>query len=167
MKTNKIFVAALALPMLFACTKENIKPSIEGETFDISVTVNSDDTKAVFDDAEGILWVNPGSAGLVTSEWETVVAQKSTAATVSEDGRQSTFKFEGITAGSYRLFYPYCETYYPNIKFTVPANQTQDAAGKSSDIFAGMATENITAAEGENSVVDVKYQTVGSYIHFL
>lgn len=166
MKTNKIFAAALALPMLFACTKENIKPSIEGETFDISVTVNSEDTKAVFDDAEGLLWVNPGSAGLVTSELNDVKAQCSTAATPSEDGRKSTFKFDGITAGTYRLFYPYAETYYPNIKFTVPANQTQDAAGKSSDIFAGMATADITAVDGENNV-DVTYQTVGSYIHFL
>ena len=171
MKTRKIFAAALALPMLFACTKVEIAPTeqpAQGDKgFDISVTVNSDnETKAVFDDAEGILWVNPGSAGLVTSEHNDVKAQCSTAATPSEDGRQSTFKFEGITAGTYRLFYPYCETYYPNIKFTVPANQTQDAGGKSSDIFAGMATKDITAVEGENSV-DVKYQTVGSYIQFL
>lgn len=171
MKTRKIFAAALALPMLFACTKVEIVPTeqpAEGDKgFDISVVVNSDnETKAVFDDAEGILWVNPGSAGLVTSEFDNVPAQKSTAATPSEDGRQSTFKFEGITAGTYRLFYPYCETYYPNIKFTVPANQTQDAGGKSSDIFAGMATEDITATEGENSV-DVKYRAVGSYIQFL
>lgn len=172
MKTRKIFAAALALPMLFACTKVEIVPTeqpAQGDKgFDISVIVNSDnETKAVFDDAEGILWVNPGSAGLVTSQSNTVAAQKSTAATPSEDGRQSTFKFTGITAGTYRLFYPYCETYYPNIKFTVPANQTQDAGGKSSDIFAGMATEDITATEGENSVVDVKYKTVGSYIQFL
>ena len=167
MKTNKIFAAALMLPMLFACTKENIKPSIEGKTFDISVTVNSDDIKAVFDDTEGILWVNPGSAGLVTSQYDNVVAQKSTESTPSVDGRKSTFKFTGITAGSYRLFYPYCETYYPNIKFTVPANQTQDEAGKSSDIFAGMATKDIVATKGENNVEDVKYQTVGSYIQFL
>lgn len=171
MKTRKIFAAALALPMLFACTKVEIVPTeqpAQGENgFEITVTVNSDnETKAVFDDAEGLLWVNPGSAGLVTSEHNDVKAQCSTAATPSEDGRQSTFKFEGITAGTYRLFYPYCETYYPNIKFTVPANQTQDAGGKSSDIFAGMATEDITAVEGENSV-DVKYQTVGSYIQFL
>ena len=172
MKTRKIFAAALALPMLFACTKVEIVPTeqpAEGDKgFDISVTVNSDnETKAVFDDAEGILWVNPGSAGLVTSQYYDVKAQQSTAATPSPDGRQSTFKFTGITAGTYRLFYPYCETYYPNIKFTVPANQTQDDGGKSSDIFAGMATKDITATDGENSVVDVKYQTVGSYIQFL
>ncbi|MGM9791467.1 MAG: hypothetical protein ACI3Y4_03585 [Candidatus Cryptobacteroides sp.] len=171
MKTRKIFAAALALPMLFACTKVEIvpteKPAQGDKGFDISVTVNFDnETKAVFDDTEGILWENPGSAGLVTSEYNDVKAQCSTAANPSEDGRQSTFKFEGITAGTYRLFYPYCETYYPNIKFTVSANQTQDAEGKSSDIFAGMATDNITAVEGENSV-DVKYQTVGSYIQFL
>lgn len=168
MKTRSLLAAALALPMLFACNKENITPSLEGKGFDFSVTVSSDeDTKAVFDDTKGILWVNPGSAGLVTSQYNDVVAQKSTAATASKDGRQTTFKFEGITAGSYRLFYPYAETYYPNIKFTVPANQTQDASGQSSDIFAGMAIEDITAVAGENNVADVKYQTVGSYIHFL
>ncbi|MGM9752600.1 MAG: hypothetical protein ACI3ZK_00905, partial [Candidatus Cryptobacteroides sp.] len=172
MKTRKLFAAALALPMLFACTKENIvpseKPAEEGKGFDITVTVNSDEeSKAIFDDAQGILWVNPGSAGLVTSEGTTVAAQKSIDATVIEEGRKSSFKFEDIKAGTYRLFYPYCETNYPNIKFTVPANQTQDAAGKSSDIFAGMATEDITADDGENSVVDVKYKTVGSYIQFL
>lgn len=168
MKTRKLFAAALALPMLFACTKENIKPSIEAETFDISVTVNSDDTKAVFDDTEGLLWVNPGSAGLVTSQSETEAAKESTKANPSEDGRKSTFTFTGITAGrTYRLFYPYCETYYPNIKFTVPAIQTQNAVGKSSDIFAGMATADITAGDGDNNLVDVKYQTVGSYIQFL
>ena len=94
MKTRSLLSAALALPMLFACNKENITPSLEGKGFDFSVTVSSDeDTKAVFDDAEGIKWVNPGSAGLVTSEFNTVVAQKSTAATPSEDGRKSTFKF--------------------------------------------------------------------------
>lgn len=171
MKTRKIFAAALALPILFACTKVEIVPTeqpAEGDKgFDISVVVNSDnETKAVFDDAEGIFWVNPGSAGLVTSQYYDVKAQQSTAATPSPDGRQSTFKFTGITAGNYRLFYPYCETYYPNIKFTVPANQTQDAGGKSSDIFAGMATGDIIATDGENSV-DVKYRTVGSYIQFL
>ena len=171
MKTRKIFAAALALPILFACTKVEIVPTeqpAEGDKgFDISVVVNSDnETKAVFDDAEGILWVNPGSAGLVTSTSTTEAAKKSSAATVSEGGRKSAFTFTGITAGTYRLFYPYCETYYPNIKFTVPANQTQDAGGKSSDIFAGMATEDITATEGENSV-DVKYRAVGSYIQFL
>ena len=167
MNTRSLFAAALALPMLFACTKENITPSLEGKGFDFSVTVSSDeDTKAVFDDAEGILWVNPGSAGLVTSEFNTVVAQKSSAATASPNGRQSTFKFEGITAGSYRLFYPYAETYYPNIKFTVPANQTQEAGKTSSDIFAGMATEDVTATQGENNIQDVTYKTVGSYIQF-
>lgn len=169
MKTRKLFAAALALPMLFACTKENIvpteKPVEEGKGFDITVTVNSDnETKAVFDDAKGVLWVNPGSAGLVSIS-TTEAAKKSSAATVSEGGRKSAFKFEGITAGTYRLFYPYCETSYPNIKFTVPANQTQYDGGKSSDIFAGMATEDITATDGEN--VDVKYKTVGSYIQFL
>lgn len=167
MKTRSLLAAALALPMLFACNKENITPSLEGKGFDFSVTVSSDeDTKAVFDDAEGIKWVNPGSAGLVTSEYNDVEAQKSTAATAIEEGRQSTFKFEGITAGTYRLFYPYQKTYYPNIKFTVPANQTQDASGKSSDIFAGMATEDVDATQGENNIKDVKYQTVGSYIQF-
>ncbi len=170
MKTRKLFAAALALPMLFACTKENIvpseKPVEEGKGFDITVTVNSDnETKAVFDDTDGIFWVTPGSAGLVSTS-TTEAAKKSSDATVSEGGRKSAFKFEGITAGTYRLFYPYCETSYPNIKFTVPANQTQDAAGKSSDIFAGMATKDINAAEGEN-VVDVKYRAVGSYIQFL
>lgn len=167
MKTNKLIAAAL-LPLLFSCAKENIEPTIKGETFDISITVSpDDDTKAIFDDAEGVLWINPASAGLVTSEWDTVVAQKSTAATVSGDERKATFKFEGITAGTYRLFYPYAETYYPNLKFTVAANQTQDAGGKSSDIFAGMATEDITAQRGENNIVDVKYKAVGSYIQFL
>lgn len=167
MNTRSIFAAALALPMLFACTKENITPSLEGKGFDFSVTVSSDeDTKAVFDDTEGIKWVNPGSAGLVTSEFNTVVAQKSTAATPSEDGRKSTFTFQGITAGSYRLFYPYAETYYPNIKFTVPANQIQEAGKISSDIFAGMATEDVTATKGENNIQDVTYKTVGSYIQF-
>lgn len=167
MKTNKLIAAAL-LPLLFSCAKENIEPSIKGETFDISITVSpDDDTKAIFDDAEGVLWINPASAGLVTSEWDTVVAQKSTAATVSDDNRQATFTFAGITAGTYRLFYPYVETYYPNLKFTVAANQTQDAGGKSSDIFAGMATEDITAQQGENNIVDVKYKAVGSYIQFL
>ena len=167
MKTNKLIAAAL-LPLLFSCAKENIEPSIKGETFDISITVSpDDDTKAIFDDAEGVLWINPASAGLVTSEWDTVVAQKSTAATVSDDNRQATFTFAGITAGTYRLFYPYVETYYPNLKFTVAANQTQDAGGKSSDIFAGMATEDITAIDGENNIVDVTYKAVGSYIQFL
>lgn len=167
MKTNKLIAAAL-LPLLFSCAKENIEPTIKGETFDISITVSpDDDTKAIFDDAEGVLWINPASAGLVTSKWDTVVAQKSTAATVSGDERKATFKFEGITAGTYRLFYPYAETYYPNLKFTVAANQTQDAGGKSSDIFAGMATEDITAQQGENNIVDVKYKAVGSYIQFL
>ena len=167
MKTRNLLAAALALPMLFACNKENITPSLEGKGFDFSVTVSSDeDTKAVFDDTKGILWVNPGSAGLVTSKDSDVVVKKSTAANPSEDGRQSTFKFENITAGNYRLFYPYQETNYPNIKFTVPANQTQDASGQSSDIFAGMATEDVTAADGENNIKDVKYQTVGSYIQF-
>src|SRR5574344_827404 len=99
MKTNKLIAAAL-LPLLFSCAKENIEPTIKGETFDISITVSpDDDTKAIFDDTEGVLWINPASAGLVTSEWETVVAQKSTAATASDDKRQATFKFEGITAG--------------------------------------------------------------------
>ena len=168
MKTRSFFAAALALPMLFACTKENITPSLEGKGFDFSVTVSSDeDTKAVFDDTEGILWVNPGSAGLVKIDETTKAALQSTEATPSEDGRQSTFKFEGITAGSYRLFYPYAETYYPNIKFVVPATQTQEAGKISSDIFAGMATEDVTAAESENTInVNVKYQTVGSYIQF-
>ena len=167
MKTNKLIAAAL-LPLLFSCAKENIEPSIKGETFDISITVSpDDDTKAIFDDAEGVLWINPASAGLVTSEWETVGAQRSTAATVSDDKRQATFTFTGITAGTYRLFYPYAETYYPNLKFTVAANQTQDAGGKSSDIFAGMATEDITAQQGENNIVDVNYKAVGSYIQFL
>lgn len=167
MKTNKLIAAAL-LPLLFSCAKENIEPSIKGETFDISITVSpDDDTKAIFDDAEGVLWINPASAGLVTSEWDTVVAQKSTAATVSDDNRQATFTFAGITAGTYRLFYPYVETYYPNLKFTVAANQTQDAGGKSSDIFAGMAEKDITATDGENNIVNVKYKAVGSYIQFL
>lgn len=170
MKTRKLFAAALALPMLFACTKENIvpseKPVEEGKGFDITVTVNSvNETKAIFDDTKGVLWVTPGSAGLVSTS-TTEAAKKSSAATVSEGGRKSAFEFTGITAGTYRLFYPYCETSYPNIKFTVPANQTQAAAGKSSDIFAGMATEDIIATDEEN-VVDVKYKTVGSYIQFL
>lgn len=167
MKTRSLLAAALALPLLFSCNKENITPSLEGKGFDFSVTVSSDeDTKAVFDDTEGILWVNPGSAGLVKIDEPTKAALQSTGSTPSEDGRQSTFKFEGIVAGSYRLFYPYQETYYPNIKFTVPANQTQEAGKISSDIFAGMATEDVTAADGENNIKDVKYQTVGSYIQF-
>ena len=51
MKTNKLIAAAL-LPLLFSCAKENIEPSIKGETFDISITVSpDDDTKAIFDEA--------------------------------------------------------------------------------------------------------------------
>ena len=168
MKTNKLIAAAL-LPLLFSCAKENINQNditTQGG-FDISITAISDaPSKAIYDDEKGILWANPGKAGLVKKDGTTAAFSSSESVSVSDDKQKATFSFSGITTDYYRLYYPYTdETYYRNIKFAVPRIQ-HSTPGLSSDIIAGVASEDVHVQESYTNDATVKFLTVGSYIKF-
>ncbi len=168
MKTNKLIAAAL-LPLMFSCAKENINQNditTQGG-FDISITAISDaPSKAIYDDEKGILWDNPRKAGLVKKDGTTAAFSSSEIVSVSDDKQKATFSFSDITTDYYRLYYPYTDdTYYRNIKFAVPRIQ-HSTPGFSSDIIAGVASEDVHVQESYTNDATVKFLTVGSYIKF-
>ncbi|MGN1212137.1 MAG: hypothetical protein ACI4TM_10660 [Candidatus Cryptobacteroides sp.] len=168
MKTTKTILAAAMLPLLFSCVKEEVTNGSErpNKEPNFAITVSTDpELKAVFDDADGLKWVTPGKAGLVKKD-NTTAALESTDVTVSENAQQATFKFSVETNDNYRLYYPYTgETYYRNIKFTVPSFQ-KSKPGTSEDVFAGVATTDVEVSGEFTSAEDVIFKAVGSYIRF-
>lgn len=172
-------LAALMLPFVFACTKENLvednTPQQKTDLLTVVVSQGSSasgESKAVFDDNLGMIWTPGGQAGLLEVRNTTQKPFGSKSMTVSDDKRQATFSFE-VTGydqykSFYRLFYPYIEDTYPeNVKFVVPAEQTQSVAGASSDIFCGMSKELRNFDPNNSAYEAVHFQAVGSYLKFM
>ncbi len=174
MKTVKTILVAAVLPLLFSCAKENpvIEKPIENpeETsckFTIVATGETSDqetqSKALFEDNSGIVWVSGEKAGIAPEEGTAV--ESAGLSDISEDGFKASFQFTA-NAGTYRIFHPYnAESTWGNYKFEVPAAQQQAEVGKSSDIFALVGKEDLTLEENA-TVADSKMKAVGSYIFF-
>lgn len=169
MKTNRL-LAAMLLPVLFACTKEDdsVKNPNSGEKFDFTITVSEDPssiTKASFDDAKGIYWTAGRKAGIVNSAGEkTESAQLSN---IYENGQKASFVFSETNTGEYKFFYPYhSEANNKTIPFWVDPNQST-SAGNSADCFAVVSTELVTLdATNHDTPAETHYKVVGSYIRF-
>lgn len=169
MKTNRL-LAAMLLPVLFACTKEDdsVKNPNSGEKFDFTITVSEDPssiTKASFDDAKGIYWTAGGKAGIVNAAGEkTESAQLSN---IYENDQKASFEFSETNTGEYKFFYPYhSEANATTIPFWVDPNQST-SAGNSADCFAVVSTGLVTLdATKHDTPAETHYKVVGSYIRF-
>lgn len=173
MKTRSLFAAALALPMLFACTKENINPSvnpIEEEKFDFTVNVISpaEKTKAFFSDENGIYWKDVDKKGGIinaSSKYESTEMSHYSYGVEGVDN-QASFKFTAAE-GNYRFYYPHhSESTFNKIVFEVDTYQTT-GVGASSDIFAVISEDLVSLTSNKDLAANTRYQVVGSYIQFL
>lgn len=168
MKTNRL-LAAMLLPVLFACTKEDDsgKNPNSGEKFDFTITVSEDPssiTKASFDDAKGIYWTAGGKAGIVNADGKIESDQLSN---IYENGQKASFVFSGADGGEYKFFYPYhSDANNETIPFWVDPNQST-SAGYSADCFAVVSTGLVTLdATNHDTPAETHYKVVGSYIRF-
>lgn len=171
MKTNRL-LAAMLLPVLFACTKEDdsVKNPNSGEKFDFTITVSEDPssiTKASFDDAKGIYWTAGGKAGIVNSDGVKTESFQLQKIYESNGSQQASFVFSETNTGEYKFFYPYhSEANNETIPFWVDPNQST-SAGKSADCFAVVSTGLVTLdATNHDTPAETHYKVVGSYIRF-
>lgn len=174
MKTRKLFAAALALPMLFACTKENIVPSekpAQGDKYDFTINVipAENETKAFFSDENGIYWDNVAKKGgiiNVSNKYESTEMSHYHYPEGEGVHNQASFKFSAAE-GDYRFFYPYhSESTFDKIIFEVDTYQTT-GVGASSDVFSVISKDLVSLTTNSDLAADTKYQVVGSYIQFL
>ena len=175
MKTRKIFAAALALPMLFACTKVEIVPTeqpAQGDKYDFTINVipAENETKAFFSDENGIYWDNVDKkGGIINSSSDKYESTEMSHYHYPEGegvDNQASFKFSA-TEGQYRFFYPYrSESTFDKIYFEVDTYQTT-GVGASSDVFAVISKDLVSLTSSNDLAAETRYQVVGSYIQFL
>lgn len=183
MKTTNTFFAALLLPLLFSCTKEEAKidTDITGK-YDFTITACEDEnsiTKASLSDDEGICWTPGGKAGIVDAEGNKTESSPLTAEkiyTYPEDVQdqnakkynQASFVFNDTNTGEYKFFYPYhADANNSLIPFWVDPSQTT-SAGKSADCFALVSNGLVTLDPTKHDTgAHTTYKVVGSYIRFI
>lgn len=175
MKTNKIIAAAL-LPLMFACTKENIgQISPENGKFDVTINVSPEDSKAYMDETHGLLWkagdnyfagIVKGDKNLKSNKLDNVYPYPYVQGNPSN---QASFNWTGVEEmGEYKFYYPFhSESNAESLKFWVPVYSKANF-GNSDDIFAAVSTGMVTlekdSQQRPNTTADTKYKVVGSYV---
>lgn len=173
MKTNKIIAAAL-LPLMFACTKENIgQTQVENGKYDVTISVSPDETKAYMDETHGLLWqTGDYYAGIVKDDKNLKSNSLSNVYPYpnveGNPTNQASFSWSSVELGDYKFYYPY--DYASNSKklvFGVPLHSVVDF-GNSNEIFAAVSKDKVTLVKdeshGPNISAETKYKVVGSYI---
>ena len=175
MKTNKIIAAAL-LPLMFACTKENIgQISPENGKFDVTINVSPEDSKAYMDETHGLLWkagdnyfagIVKGDKNLKSNKLDNVYPYPNVK---DNPANQASFTWTDVEEmGEYKFYYPYhSESNAESLKFWVPVYSKANF-GNSDDIFAAVSTGMVTLVKDSqdrpNTTADTKYKVVGSYV---
>ena len=112
MKTNKIIAAAL-LPLMFACTKENIgQTQVENGKYDVTISVSPDETKAYMDETHGLLWqTGDYYAGIVKDNKNLKSNSLSNVYPYpnvkGNPTNQASFSWSSVELGDYKFYYPY------------------------------------------------------------
>lgn len=188
------FLAAMMLPLVFACTKENINKnddsSFEGSNILVVNLSPADDavTKTSISDKKGLFWTTGGFAGIkkIEDNWNVVKSKAldkvyDTSVEGGKGDRQASFLFDlgddfNYAGENLKFFYPYTadveyiapETGSAYLKIPYFVNSYQScSSGVSSDIFYAASKGTLSLDKvNHDTGASAEYSVVGSYICF-